>query len=239
MLRDAVAKNVRQIHLIEMPNHKSLAALGDKAKLFDNADGDLLLAPSGAFSSKAESAAFEAGGEWVLGYAFDYPCPVTLEEVGTGEWCAYPTRGVGYSYSRDVAETVCAVSFAKLAKHIHPVQLLQMPTRASLEALDETAGQFADNGDDPDGDAWLAPISAFSAAELIIARNAGGSVVDGYAFWYPRSAVFNPRLRGFMPGEVKVNGWCGYNALNIGYALSRDVAEAVCAASIAQMREEN
>jgi hypothetical protein len=227
-----VLSHVREFHLLWMPTRESLAALGDKAKPFNNTDGDLLLAASGAFSNSKLVAAFEAGGERVWGYAFDYPCSVTLEEAGVGEWCAYPARGVGYAVSRDVAADVCAASFAKLAKHIHPAQMLQMPTRASLEALRDAAGHFADNGNDPDGDAWLAPVSAFSEIALVAARHVGGEVVDGYMFDYPCGVEFNPRLRGIEPGEVNVNGWCGYSSRGVGYSRSHDVAVVVCAASI-------
>ena len=111
---DNVSKHVWQFHLLWMPSRETLSILGDRAKLFDNADGDLLLAASGAFSDSKLVAAFEAGGERVWGYAFDYPCSVSIEEAGVSEWCAYPTRGVGYAVSRDVAIAVCTASFAKL-----------------------------------------------------------------------------------------------------------------------------
>ena len=236
---DNVSKHVRQFHLLWMPFGESLAVLGDRAKLFDNADGDLLLAPSGAFSDSKLVAAFEAGGEHVWGYAFDYLCSVTLEEVGVGGWCAYPARGVGYAVSRDVAEAVCAASFARIAKYIHPAKLLNMPTRASLRALDDAGRHFTDNENEPDGDEWLAPVSLFSEAELVVACDAGGIVIDGYSFKYPYNVVFNPRLRGFTPGEVKVDGWCGYSSRGIGYSLSHDVAVAVCAASMAAQKDKN
>ena len=113
MLRDAVAKRIHEIHLIEMPNRESLALLGDAAKNFDGAEGDLLLAPTRFFSPRAEIAAFKAGGGSIFGYAFDYPCSVTLEEAGTGKWCAYPERGIGYALRRDIAEAVCIASMLK------------------------------------------------------------------------------------------------------------------------------
>jgi len=231
--------HVRNFHLLWMPSREALAALGDRAKLFENADGDLLLAASGAFGDSKLVAAFEAGGEHVWGYAFDYPCSVSIAEAGVGEWCAYPARGVGYAVSRDVAEVVCAASFAKLAQHIHSCQLLKMPTRASLKALGDAARRFANNGGEPDGDAWLAPVSAFSEAELVAARHVGGEVVNGYMFDYPCSVEFNPRVRGIKPGEVNAHGWCGYSSRGVGYALSRDVAVIVCAASMLAAQDDN
>jgi len=110
-------ENIREIHLIEMPNKESLASLGDAAQTFGGAEGDLLLAPSHAFSPKAEIAAFKAGGGGVWGYAFDYPCSVSKEDVGTGKWCAYPARGVGYALRRDIAEAVCIASMLAKQKN--------------------------------------------------------------------------------------------------------------------------
>jgi len=104
---------IHEIHLIEMPNRESLALLGDAAKNFDGAEGDLLLAPSLAFGPKTEIAAFGAGCGFAWGYAFDHPCSVSKEDVGTGKWCAYPERGVGYALRRDIAEAVCIASMLK------------------------------------------------------------------------------------------------------------------------------
>ena len=104
---------IHEIHLIEMPNRESLASLGNAAEHFVGAEGDLLLAPSLAFSPKTEIEAFGAGCGFVWGYAFDYPCSVSKEDVGTGKWCAYPERGVGYALRRDIAEAVCIASMLK------------------------------------------------------------------------------------------------------------------------------
>jgi hypothetical protein len=57
-------------------------------------------------------------------------------------------------------------------EHIRPVRLLYMPNRDSLEVLCPAAGYFFDNGGQPDGNAWLAPVRAFNPSELAAALNA-------------------------------------------------------------------
>jgi len=240
-----VLAHIREFHLLWMPSGESLAVLGDSARLFDNADGDLLLAPSGAFSDRKLVAAFEASGEHVWGYVFDYPCSVSIEEAGVGEWCAYPTRGVGYAVSRDVAEAVCAASFSRMNNiivgRIRPTELLLMPDAVSLAALGDAVGLYGDNGSDPDGNLWLAPKGAFNCAALDAALAAGGELIVGYEFEYPCGVAINRHLPGIIkPGEVKVYNWCGYSSRGIGYALSHDVAIFVCAASIlAAQKDKN
>jgi len=124
-------------------------------------------------------------------------------------------------------------------KHIQQIQLLQMPSEESLEALGDAAGHFSDNGGDPDGDLWLAPAKYFKPNELAAAIAAGGKVIDGYAFRYPRVVVINRRMSYIVvPGAVALRGWCGYQIDDVGYALDRNVATAVCAASIALTKEE-
>ncbi len=119
-------------------------------------------------------------------------------------------------------------------KHICPVRLLQMPNRESLEALGDAAVRFSNDGNDPDGDTWLAPADAFSQEELVAAERAGGKVMDGYSFPYSRGIAINRYLpRRYAAGEVADGGWCGYKVLGAGYALQRGIALAVCAASIA------
>ncbi len=66
-------------------------------------------------------------------------------------------------------------------------------------------------------------MSAFKPRDLGAALDAGGKVVNGYELSW-----------GMMTGEVAAGGWCGYSALGVGYALRREVAEVVCAASIAE-----
>jgi len=124
-------------------------------------------------------------------------------------------------------------------KHIQQIQLLQMPSEESLEALGDAAGHFSDNGGDPDGDLWLAPAKYFKPNELAAAIAAGGKVIDGYAFRYPRVVVINRRMSYIVvPGAMALRGWCGYQIDDVGYALDRNVATAVCAASIALAKEE-
>jgi len=124
-------------------------------------------------------------------------------------------------------------------KHIQQIQLLQMPSEESLEALGDAAGHFSDNGGDPDGDLWLAPAKYFKPNELAAAIAAGGKMIDGYAFRYPRVVVINRRMSYIVvPGAVALRGWCGYQIDDVGYALDRNVATAVCAASIALAKEE-
>jgi len=124
-------------------------------------------------------------------------------------------------------------------KHIQQIQLLQMPSEESLEALGDAAGHFSDNGGDPDGDLWLAPAKYFKPNELAAAIAAGGKVIDGYAFRYPRVVVINRRMSYIVvPGAMALRGWCGYQIDDVGYALDRNVATAVCAASIARAKEE-
>ena len=118
--------------------------------------------------------------------------------------------------------------FPMVNDRIRRVQLLWMPDDESLEALGDAAGYFEDGywgGAVPDGDLLLAPVSAFNKADLAAALAAGGKVVDGYEFMYPRSV------------EVSAVGWCGYNTAGVGYALQRDVAVAVWAASIALAKQ--
>jgi len=124
-------------------------------------------------------------------------------------------------------------------KRIRPCKLLWMPG-SSLKALGDAARHFSDNGKKPDGDAWYAPADAFSEDEIAAAERAGGKVIDGYSFPYKRSVAINRRLPcDAVAGEVKDDRWCGYSAIGIGYAVWRDVAEDVCAASIARAQEES
>ena len=122
-----------------------------------------------------------------------------------------------------------------IAKHIQPVRLLWMPDGDALEDIGDTAGYFEDgfDGKEPDGDLLLVPADDFSEDELAAALEAGGEVVEGYEFRYPDAVVIRRRSsRIIAPGKVAVGGWCAYFYADIGYALRREVAEAVCAASI-------
>jgi len=127
-----------------------------------------------------------------------------------------------------------------IAKHIQPCKLLWMPDGESLEELGDAAGYFEDgfDGKESDGDLLLVPADDFSEDELAAALEAGGEVVEGYEFRYPDAVVINRRSpRIIAPGKVAVGGWCAYSRALVGYALRREVAEAVCAASIARAKE--
>jgi len=138
-----------------------------------------------------------------------------------------------------IDEAIDEYNIGDIDEHIQPVRLLWMPNANSLEALGDAAGHFGDNGDNPDGDAWLAPANVFTQDELAAAERAGGKVIDGYEFDYPCGVVIDRRMSHiFEPGAVALRGWCGYQIHNVGYALDRNVATAVCAASIALAKEE-
>jgi len=113
-------------------------------------------------------------------------------------------------------------------EHVRPVRLLWV-CPDSLEELGDIADDFTDGywGDkDPDGDLLLAPTSCFGRTRLASALDAGAKIVQGYEFAYPCSVGNDSRLP---------RGWCGYRTAGEGYALQRDVAEVIWAASV--MRE--
>jgi len=257
-----IAKHIQPCKLLRMPDGDALEDIGDAAGYFEDGfdgkepDGDLLLIPARMCSRDELNAALEAGGEVVEGYEFRYPDAVVIRrrssriiapgKVAVGGWCAYFHADIGYALRREVAEAVCAASIMMEAarndakKHIRPTRLLWI-RRSDLLELGNAAGHFGDNGKkpDPDGDAWLAPANVFSLEELAAALRAGGELINGYAFLYPRGVVVNRHLPCVaVAGEVEDDRWCGYSALGIGYTLLHDVAEAVCAASIAQAKEE-
>ena len=130
-----------------------------------------------------------------------------------------------------------------LVERIRPIQLLWMPSPESLKALGDAAGIFTDGywGDDtPDGNLLLAPSRSFSRADLSTALSAGGKMVEGYEFPYPRSVEIMRAMPSVVEaGKVAVRGWCGYETAGIGYALDREVAIAVCAASSAARDDED
>ena len=117
-------------------------------------------------------------------------------------------------------------------KHVRPVQLLLISPEL-LEDLGDIADNFTDGyrGDAaPDGDLLLSPTSCFNRVALAVAQDAGAKVVHGYKFAYPRSVADDNSLS---------RGWCGYRTAGEGYALQRDVAEVVWAASVMQKIREN
>jgi len=258
-----IAKHIQPCKLLWMPNSWSLEELSeDAAGYFEDGfdgkepDGDLLLAPVKDFDQDELAAALEAGGEVVKGYEFYYPEAVCINrrspriiapgKVAVDWWCGYYYGKEGYALRREVAEAVCAASIMMEAAYndaeerIKPCKLLWMPNSDSLNALGDAARHFSDNGKKPDGDAWYAPADAFSPEELAAAERAGGAVINGYSFPYKRSVAINSRLPcDAVAGEVEDDRWCGYPSLGIGYAVWRDVAKDVCAASIAREQEES
>jgi len=267
MLRDAIAealpgniaKHIQPCKLLRMPDGDALEDIGDAAGYFEDGDGgkepdgDLLLIPANMCSPDELDAALEAGGEVVEGCKFYYPDAVVIRrrssriitpgKVAVGGWCAYSRAFVGYALRREVAEAVCAASIMMKAarndakKHIRPTRLLWMPD-SLLEALGDAARHFRDNGRDPDGGALYAPADVFSSEKLAAALRAGGAMIDGYSFPYQRGVAINSELPcDAVAGEVEDDRWCGYPSLGIGYAVGRDIAEAVCAASIARAKE--
>jgi len=92
----------------------------------------------------------------------------------------------------------------------------------SLEELGDIADDYW--GEEPDGDLLLYPAACFNRHDLAAALDAGAKIVHGYRFGYPYSANDDDLPRG----------WCGYST-GEGYALQRDVAAVIWAASV--MRE--
>jgi len=112
-------------------------------------------------------------------------------------------------------------------KHVRSVRLLLISPEL-LEDLGDIADNFTDGywgDDDPDGDLLLYPTICFNRADLAVALDAGAKVVHGYEFAYPRS----------VSNDALPRGWCGYRTARKGYALQRDVASVIWAASV--MRE--
>jgi len=111
---------ITEHQLLRMPNKASLAIFGDsyKAQYFNWRDGDMLLALQYAFSDSEIEAALAAGGEIVTGYSFEYYGFVSVKSIGFGGWCACLWQGMGFALSREIAETVSAVSRAEFKKDI-------------------------------------------------------------------------------------------------------------------------
>jgi len=245
-------ERIRHAQLICMPNSESLAALGDAASHFRGGDkepdGDAWLAAADDFSQEELAAALAAGGKVVGGYEFWYLRSAAWAGV-TGGWSGLNGIEWGYALSREVAISVCAASSAAwmaekltcdITERIYPTRLLWMPDDdPSLKVLGEGARHFRDDGDYPGGDLWLAPASRFSPDELAAAVRAGGKVVDGYEFPYPDLVIIICDLPLIVEaGKVPFGGWCTYHSADIGYALRREVAIAVCAASFARAKKE-
>jgi len=145
----------------------------------------------------------------------------------------------------EIDETIDALPYdiGDIADYISSIQLLWMPSSNSIKALGAAARWFTDDGRSPDGDLLLAPVDAFSEDEIAAALAAGGRVIEGHRFYYPRAVRINPQLQCIITtGEVAIGKWCGYNFgykdVGMGYALQREVAIAVCAASFAARAKE-
>jgi hypothetical protein len=105
--------------------------------------------------------------------------------------------------------------------------LLRMPNRESVAVFgDSYKVQYFDWHD---GDVLLALKYPFKDSEIAAALEVGAEIVTGYSFeyYYPVS------LR-----KVGVRGWCASAAHGIGFALSREVAEVVSAASYAEFMRD-
>jgi len=140
----------------------------------------------------------------------------------------------------EIDDAIDEYDVGDIEAHVRPCRLLWMPNADSLEALGDAAGYFGDNGGDPAGDLWLAPAEIFSDDQIASAVRAGGKVIDGYAFPYPSGVDIDRYMQCIIePGCVAIGGWCAYSSWgDVGYALDRNIATAVCAASIAQAKEE-
>jgi len=106
-------------------------------------------------------------------------------------------------------------------------ELLLMPNRESIAIFGDSykAGYF----DWRDGDVLLALSYPFTDSEIEAALEAGGKIVTGYAFEYYYPVTLK---------KVGVCGWCASAAHGVGFALTREVAEVVSAASYAELKAD-
>jgi hypothetical protein len=249
------AEQIRPIRLLWVSRCKALEALGEEAECFGASDGDWWLAPVIAFSP-GNLTNLGYSGTVIDGFVFPYLRSVIIDsnlplvaapgKVAGGGWCGYPALGVGYARTSARAAAVWAASVARakeegddVAEKIRPVRLLRM--HHSPERLGDAAQHFTDGGKQPDGDVRLAPVSVFNSNELAAALAAGGELVDGYAFPYPRSIAHYPETPCSLAkllAHHDYHGWCAYAARGVGYARKRDVAIAVYAASSARAKAE-
>ena len=131
-----------------------------------------------------------------------------------------------FTMLRAANKTIARLGEINIAEHIRPTWFLQMPDADSLSALGDAAKHFRDGEGNPDGDLLLQVARRFTPDELGAGVRAGGQLVDGYKFPYPRRVV------------VGMSGWCAYPSLGVGYARCLEVAVAVCATSLAAAKEE-
>jgi len=106
-------------------------------------------------------------------------------------------------------------------------ELLLMPNCESIAVFgDSYKAQYFNWAD---GDLLLFLTSAFSDSERAAALKAGGKIIRGYTFEYFCSV---------SPKKVGAHGWCACSRRGIGFALMREVAEAVHKASYAAFKED-
>jgi len=106
-------------------------------------------------------------------------------------------------------------------------ELLLVPNRDSIRIFgDSYKVQYFDWRD---GDLLLALRYPFTDSEIAAALKVGGKIVTGYSFeyYYPVSLK-----------KVGVTGWCASAAHGHGFALSRETAEVVSAASYAEFMRD-
>jgi hypothetical protein len=106
-------------------------------------------------------------------------------------------------------------------------ELLLMPNRESIAIFgDSYKVQYFDWRD---GDLLLALRYPFTDSEITAALKVGGKIVTGYSFDYHYPVTLK---------KVGVRGWCASAAHGHGFALTREVAEVVSAASYAEFMED-
>jgi hypothetical protein len=114
-------------------------------------------------------------------------------------------------------------------QRIRPTQLLWMQHEEDLEDLGEAAKHFG--GADCQGDALLAPVNAFNTEQLEAALKAGGEIIEGYEFDYPRGDLVAP-----LETWTQIMAWRGDAKRGVGYAMWFSVAAVVCALSFARLK---
>ena len=134
-------------------------------------------------------------------------------------------KDFGFSTAK-VIGSVLGYSFVE---HIDDCQLLLMPNFESLKVLGRDAIWFCIFPEDLDGDLLLTLAAFFKPSQRAAALEAGGKIVDGYSFRYPRSVADDPRLP---------RGWCADKFHKLGYTLRPEVAFAISAASFARAEKE-
>ena len=120
---------------------------------------------------------------------------------------------------------------------IEKLQLLVVPARphylaeevfAAMNAVEPgAAGEFGDNGGDPDGyGPFLAPVDVFTAAAVDAALAAGATVEEGYAVYPYRPGPDTLDDVCAATGRLYPE-FCGYGSAEVAYTLDGDVARAL------------